>query len=164
MEQSFDARSGLRIAIEMERRGGEFYRRAARVVKSPDTAATLDVLAQDEAIHQRDFERLLALAEARAGGQAPTDLERSAYLSAVASDLAFPGGLMSLAGELEDVKAILRYAIQSELDAIEFYGRMVDSARQEEERVTFQQIRSKEMDHLKRLQSMLDEVNRTAAD
>ena len=55
----FSDLEGIRIAIEMERRGEAFYRRAAKVSKSQDTVDLLLALAEDERHHQAEFERLL---------------------------------------------------------------------------------------------------------
>ena len=57
---SFSDLEGLRIAVEMERRGGDFYRRAAKVSKDPGTAQLLSQLAQEETGHELDFQALYA--------------------------------------------------------------------------------------------------------
>ena len=54
----FSDLEGIRIAIEMERRGESFYRRAAKVSRNQDTIAILIALANDEQRHQAEFERL----------------------------------------------------------------------------------------------------------
>ena len=55
---SFNDIEGLRIAAEMERRGGEYYRRAAKLSHSPEAVDMLLFLAEDEARHLAEFEKL----------------------------------------------------------------------------------------------------------
>ena len=56
---AFSDLEGLRIAVEMERRGVEFYRRAARLTKSGSIVEMLEELAAEEEGHQRDFSKLM---------------------------------------------------------------------------------------------------------
>ena len=53
MAEAFTDLEGLRIAVDMEKRGEDFYRRAARVSKSPEMVALLNELAADEVGHAR---------------------------------------------------------------------------------------------------------------
>ena len=55
---SFNDIEGLRIAAEMERRGGEYCRRAAKLSHSPEAVDMLLFLAEDEARHLAEFEKL----------------------------------------------------------------------------------------------------------
>ena len=45
LTHAFNDREGLRIAVEMERRGEEFYRRSARISRNPQTVKVLEQLA-----------------------------------------------------------------------------------------------------------------------
>ena len=65
MHHVFSDIEGLRIAVEMERRGEDFYRRAARVSRTQETVALLNALADDETMHCREFQRLHDIAVAR---------------------------------------------------------------------------------------------------
>ena len=77
----FSDLEGIRIAIEMERRGESFYRRAAKVSKSEDTVQMLLSLAADEMHHKAEFERLYK-AESEAGmSDKAYDDETNAYLT-----------------------------------------------------------------------------------
>ena len=97
MYHVFSDVEGLRIAVEMERRGEDFYRRAAKVSRAPETVSLLNDLADDEVLHGREFQRLYDQACARRGGcDEAYDSETNAYLSAIAADIVFPGGLMAL--------------------------------------------------------------------
>ena len=156
---SFSDLEGLRIAVEMERRGGDFYRRAAKVSKDPGTAQLLSQLAQEETGHELDFQALYAREKERRGqgDEGVYDPETSAYLSAVAAEVVFPGGLMALAGEnaLQSPEAILKEAIQSEKDSILFYSELAALCRDEHTKSVFMDIVSQERRLLATLQRML---------
>ena len=64
MYHVFSDVEGLRIAVEMERRGEDFYRRAAKVSRAPETVSLLNDLADDEVLHGREFQRLYGAAAA----------------------------------------------------------------------------------------------------
>ncbi len=156
----FSDLEGLRIAIEMERRGGEFYRRAAKVSKDPQTARLLNELAQEETGHELDFQALSAREKDfhwEEGSEPSYDEETSAYLSAIAAEVVFPGGLMALSGEnaLQSPEAILKVSIQSEKDSILFYSELSALCRDEHAKTVFEDIVKQERRHLATLQRML---------
>lgn len=86
---SFNDIEGLRIAAEMERRGGEYYRRAAKLSHSPEAVDMLLFLAEDEARHLAEFEKLAR----RVAQERPTPRNTTripnAYLSAIAAEIVF---------------------------------------------------------------------------
>lgn len=159
----FNDLEGVRIAAEMESRGEQFYRRAARVSRSPETIALLNSLADDEVLHMREFSRLYQEACAhyeRAGVPCPAyDEETNAYLSAIAADIVFPEGLMALRREgFESPEAILAAAIDSEKDSLLFYTELADKTGDEHARSLFLEIVRQERGHLSRLQKLLLEL------
>lgn len=167
--QVFNDLEGLRIAVEMEKRGEDFYRRAARVSRVPETASMLAALADDEVLHGREFQRLHDAACADCGEDMAQayDAETDAYLSAIAADIVFPGGLMALRGSIaaecmEDgrglslsPRAVLLHAIDSEKDSILFYTELAGCARSAGARATFLEIARQEHGHLARLMNRL---------
>ena len=158
MHHVFSDVEGLRIAVEMERRGEDFYRRAARVSRTQETVALLNALADDETMHCREFQRLHDIACARRDecGEECYDDETNAYLSAIAADLVFPGGLMALRQTgFENPRAVLTTAIASEKDSILFYTELAAHSRDEDARRTFEEITRQERGHLARLLNKL---------
>ena len=155
-ECPFGDLEGLRIAAEMEKRGGEFYRLAARVSRAQETKDLLTSLAADESVHLLEFQRLheKALKENRK----PYEPERAAYLSAMAAEIAFPEGVVGLAGQLESPEAILKNAIQSEEDSIRFYTELTKATGCAPMASVFEDIIRQETGHLHRLQKMLSEL------
>lgn len=161
MSHPFSDLEGLRIAVEMERRGVEFYRRAARLTKSEGIARMLEELGAEEEIHQRDFARLME--ERCAGRCAEASVcysgETNAYLSAIAADIVFPGGLMEVGrrGGFDSLCAILTTAIDSEKNSILFYSELRELTRDEGARCAFGWVVEQEKVHLARLQEQLVE-------
>jgi len=148
---------GLRLAAEMEKRGGDFYRLAARVSKKEETRAMLNALAADEAVHLREFQKLYEreLSKKQYVVYAP---EKSAYLSAMAAEIAFPGGVVSLSGQLESPRSILESSIRSEQESIRFYSGVAEATPCEETARVFRDIIRQETGHLHRLEKMLSEL------
>ena len=148
----FNDLEGLRIAIEMEKRGEALYRKAARVSKKREVVDMLSSLANDEVAHAAEFTRLYNEALARRAGYASYGEEASAYLSAVAADIVFPGGLMALREEgFDDIRAVLDYAIVSEKDSILFYLELARLSNDEAARNVFLSIAEQERGHMRRL-------------
>ena len=141
----FNDLEGLRIAIEMEKRGEALYRKAARVSKKREVVDMLVALAADEVAHAAEFSRLYEEALARRGEHTSYGEEASAYLSAVAADIVFPGGLMALREEgFDDIRAVLDYAIVSEKDSILFYLELARLSNDEAARNVFMSIAEQE--------------------
>lgn len=156
----FNDLEGLRIAAEMEKRGEAFYRRAARISKNREAVALLNGLAEEEALHAAEFERLGSLALGARDEEETLsyyDEEVSAYLSAVAAEVVFSGGLMDLGRNegFNSPEAILEAAIDSEKDSILFYTEMIANTRDEAARTAFSEIVRQEKNHLSRLKRLL---------
>lgn len=157
----FSDLEGLRIAIEMERRGESFYRRAARVSKSAETIAILNALADDELHHRAEFERLYK-AESESGmSDKAYDDETNAYLTAIAAEVVFPKGLMGLKEVgFENPEAVLNHAIASEKDSILFYGELSSRTPDEHAKKVFAEIMRQEKGHMFRLQRQLELITK----
>ena len=67
----FNDLEGLRIAIEMEKRGEALYRKAARVSRKREVVDMLSSLANDEVAHAAEFTRLYEEVLSKDRGCAP---------------------------------------------------------------------------------------------
>ena len=166
MGYAFNDLEGLRIAVEMEKRGELFYTRASRISRNPETVALLQALAREESQHARDFQELY---DRECDGKAQRDGSRScaesynpetsAYLAAIAADIIFPGGLRGLADVgFDDPAAVLRAAIASEKDSILFYSELGGFAHDAHAREVFEAIAAQERGHMVRLLNRLESV------
>lgn len=160
MSHEFSDIEGLRIAVEMERRGEAFYRRAAKISKHPETVALLNALAEDEMRHNAEFTRLYNEASQRlenSPGSHTYNPETSAYLSAIAAEIIFPGGLMALRQTgFDDAEAVLLDAIASEKDSILFYTELAQCTANDEARNVFLEITRQERNHMTWLMRRLE--------
>ena len=112
MGNGVTAREILEMAIEMERRGREFYVQAAGRVSMPGARELLEELAREEAEHEAMFRRLQGREdyEALATGEIPPDLHLADYL------VTAPLGLESTPQD------VMIHAIRMEQDAIDLYS------------------------------------------
>ena len=165
MGHVFSDLEGLRIAVEMEKRGEAFYRRAAKISHSPQTVSLLNALADEECLHGQEFQALYdrECAQRERAGDEPCpceeayDSEVSAYLSAIAADIIFPGGLMALRQSgFDNPEAVFRAAIASEKDSILFYEELARCARDAHAQSVFMEIARQERSHMLRLQRQKD--------
>ena len=153
---AFNDREGLRIAMEMERRGEDFYRRSARISKNPETVKVLLQLAADEALHRAEFERLLSGVEV---SEVEYDHETNAYLSAIAADVVFSDGLMALKQQgFDSPQGALLEAIQSEKDSVLFYSELAEQAADDNAKRIFCEIIRQEKGHMRLLQMRLANI------
>lgn len=157
MEQSRPAADGLRIALEMERRGRHLYARARHLVTDSAMLTLLRSLEQDELLHHEQFSAMLA-----AMGAPILSREENELLAAKAADFFFPGGLMQAAmdGALQSREALLEEAMQAERDSISFYSVLLTHLG-EQERPGLEAILREEEGHLRTLSAIRDETKKT---
>lgn len=115
-------RQGLLIALEMERRGRNLYRRARLCTTDPSLLALLSALEAEEEIHYAQF-----LAMLEKDGMPDLTPEQRELATAKAAEHFFPGGLMQVAleGALSSPFSLLSEAMQAERDSIAFYTRLL---------------------------------------
>ena len=91
---AFSDSEGVRIAVEIERRGGDFYRRAAKITKDEAARAFLNELAADEEAHMREFSRLRERIDQMVGFGSESicaiELVHNAGIKSEAGGIAFP--------------------------------------------------------------------------
>ncbi len=138
---------GLLVAIEMERRGVQLYRRAQLCTPDKALIALLAVMESEEAQHLATFQAMLD-----ALGEPEMTTEEVSLATARAADFFFPGGLMqvAMAGALASAEAMLDVAIQAERDAIDFYTRLQDHLPDDQRQPALNILREEE-GHLRSL-------------
>lgn len=150
---------GLRVALEMERRGKNLYVRAQQYTQDPELIMLLKTLAADETKHYAQFSAMLEIY-----GVPELDGEDNELATAKAADFFFPGGLMQAAmnGALESSEAMLEDAMQAERDSIAFYGQLLTHVMDEEKQEIILRIIREEMSHLRTLTEKRDEYMKKA--
>ena len=147
----------LRIAAEIERKGERFYRMAMGVTRGGKAHALMEMLRAQEEAHAARFEQMLSEVEDE-GEEESYDAEANAFLSAVAAEVVFPGGVLAslMNRRLETVRDVLLYAIGSEKDSLLFYMEMLLKTRNEGYKRTLEGIIEEEKKHLSDLQQLLE--------
>jgi len=154
MSISFNADEILEMALEIERNGIAFYRKAAADLPDPKAKDLMESLASMEEDHERTFARMKQrVAEERGSvsGFDPMD-EASRYLRAMADGHVFdlrqdPGEF----GADRDEESILRAAIGLEKDSIVFYLGLKDMVPAHLGRDWVETIIEEEMGHIGQL-------------
>lgn len=157
----FNDLEGIRIAVEMERRGRDFYEMAARVSKNSGMKEMLQKLKGEEIVHMQQFGRLYEREQERADQVRPYSHETSAYLTALAADIVFSDGLVAVGvkGGFENPSVILEEAIGSEQDSIDFYSTLARETEDPRAREIFEEIIAQEKSHQVRLRAQLDRIH-----
>lgn len=88
------------------------------------------------------------------------DMEANAFLSAIASEVVFPGGVLAslMNRQLETVRDVLMHAIGSEKDSILFYMEMLMETKDASFASVFREIINEEKRHLCDLQRLLEKT------
>lgn len=154
----FSDREALRIAAEIERKGERFYRMAMGVTRGGKAHALMEMLRAQEEAHAARFEQMLADLPEDEAEEESYDAEANAFLSAIAAEVVFPGGVLAslMNRRLETVRDVLLYAIGSEKDSLLFYMEMLLKTRKESYRKTLEGIIEEEKKHLYDLQQLLE--------
>ncbi len=161
MTISCNAEEVLQIAVDIERNGQAFYRKAAEVVEGDKARALLLKLAEWEAGHQVLFESL----HTDLVGNSETFLfdpedEASLYLQAVADGLVFnsKADVAELLGTVTEPVEILNRALVREKDVVIFFMAMCEALIDQDLRGQVSDIVKEEMSHVRFLLEMLKEL------
>jgi len=160
MAMTFNADEILGMALQIERNGAAFYKRAAQLGQSSSARALLLELAAMEEDHEKTFSEMkagLTEDERREMTYDPQG-ELPFYLEAFADKSVFKAierdAAKSLAGS-ESVEQILGFAIGMEKDSIVFYLGLQDLVPQRLGGERVDAILKEEMGHLASLGDML---------
>ncbi|MHC4479718.1 MAG: ferritin family protein [Planctomycetota bacterium] len=162
MAVSFNADEVLEMALQIERNGGRFYRRAAEQAQDPGVKQILAELAEMEADHEDLFAQLQAsLSE---GAAPPLDYDPNAdaalYLQAAAESHVFnvrregPDVLSGLGGPRE----VLKKAIEFEKDSVVFFLGLKEMVPEGLGRQDVDELIKEEMSHITMLSEALERL------
>lgn len=145
----FDVDEIFEMAEQIERNGGDFYRRAVEIVTEPEARDFLKHLAVLEVEHEHTFAALRKKVSAVTPEDSIDDREDLAvtYLRALVTGTVFDEALWSIdAGD--DVVAILKKALRAEKDSIGFYLGLREMLSDPDDRATVDEIVREEMRHV----------------
>ncbi len=161
MENEFNPEEILEIACNIERKGAEFYRRAAELVSSPDAEKMLTALAAMEDEHENFFESVRSDPSALIGLFGEPEKELSSFLKAVSNDRVFPNEIdpIERLGENVTVKEVIEMAIDAETTAIDFYKSLREITPNKEDEGKLDRIIQEEFEHVRILKEELSALD-----
>lgn len=176
----FSDLEGLRLAMEIENQGFEFYRVAHNRINNPKHKLVFSFLMQEESDHSVQFESIYKVLRQNKSASEEDylyDPEVSRYLQILVEAHIFPqrdtfihdskiaNGVLQTGwkwqtpgqecpGQLT-TKAILRIALQAEKDAILFYDEMKNNAQFPETKQIFTELKAEEQSHVEKIQRLI---------
>lgn len=142
----------LRLAIQTEIDGHEFYTRAAQRTADPAGQELFRSLAADEVDHRQLLEAQLASLQAGRGWQSHKALETHAERAPLFSPERLEQDVSAYTADL----SALRMAMLIEADAVAFYGKAAEEADDELARSLFLDLVKMEQGHQAALQREYD--------
>ena len=161
MGNLFSDLEGLRIAVDMEARGRDFYKAAYEKADNQYHKALFQRLMNEEINHYEQFSKLYNKIKESKGADSADylfDPESSKYLTVLAEPHIFPKDKAKVLPELKNTADILKAAIQDEKDSILFYDALAKCAKFEETRNVFNLLKAEEQVHVVKLRAMLDNL------
>jgi rubrerythrin len=150
MSITFNASEILEMAIEIERNGQKFYKKAAQTIGSPDIKRFLLDLADMELKHERIFREMKEQITEKEAAVFDPDNEALLYLQTMAD-----GNVFDLKTDLskkltgkQTVEQIFKMAIQIEKDSIVYYIGLEEYVDQKEDKEKVDRIIDEERGHI----------------
>ena len=158
MSEPDDVKEAIKIAIQMEKDGYDFYRRAATQTSSKMGETIFQTLANDELMHLDTFQKIF---EGRVGKGEWDSLVNSSKKYANLS--VFPKDLKTTEGASPDTNELdaLHMAMNSEKEAIDFYSGILEKTQDDEVKKIIGEIIQQEKSHYLLLQEEFDHLGRT---
>jgi len=139
-----EVKEAIKMAIQMERDGYDFYNRAAAQTSSEMGETLFKTLANDELTHLDTFQKIF---EDKVGKDEWDSLVDSSRKYANIS--VFPKDLKAMEGASPDTNELdaLHMAMDSEKEAIEYYAKILESTEDEEVKKIIEEIIKQEKNH-----------------
>lgn len=160
VEKAYTGYDALRTALEMERKGHDFYMQLAEKVSHRPLKEVFRQLAREEERHIRTMEeKLLPVCHSEEAYWADEEL-MAAHLERLMAGGIFPD-VESVLGSMEESGSVLKalyLAIQVEKDSISLYKKALEAAADEEGKTAFGLLVEEEEKHLQLLYNWQKEM------
>lgn len=150
---------GLQVAIEIEKRGHEFYQQAYDQAQKDEHKELFLLLRDEETHHLEKFQKVFNKVQTtKTECEIPFEAETAAYLSTLAADPVFPKveDASNEISKLKTIDAILAVAMQAEKDSILLYDELADKSKSDEARKVFAALKAEEQQHVVKLREMIE--------
>ena len=153
-----EVKNAIKTAIQMEKDGYAFYKKASVQTSSDMGKEIFESLANDEQLHLEVFQKLFE-----------DEIEKSEWENLVNSSKKyvdidiFPKDLKQIEGVNPDTNELdaIKIAMDSEKDAIEYYGGIKEKTKEEDIRQIINEIIEQEKNHYSILQEEFDHLSKT---
>ncbi|MBU6391807.1 MAG: ferritin family protein [Planctomycetota bacterium] len=164
--ENFNDAEALKIAVNIEEEGLEFYSILMKNTKDPKTKEIFSKLASDEKEHLARFQKAyLELTSPISTTQSCEDYTVDLYLKYLVDTGVFAqkGQARRLAAEVKTDIDALKIGIQAEKDSILYYAEAAKNTRFNAGKQTFEQLAIEEKKHLKLLAEQLKTLKKPAS-
>ncbi len=153
-----EVKKALQTAIQMERDGYDFYRKAAAQTSSKMGETIFNTLAEDELTHLDTFQKVF---EDKVGKEEWNALVNSS--NKYANLPIFPKDLKAVEGADPDTNELdaLHMAMNSEKEAIDFYTQILEKTQDDDTKQIIEEIILQEKNHYLILQEEFDHLGKT---
>lgn len=158
MEKLFSDLEGLRIAMAMEERGRDFYRRAYDNAPKQEQKDVFLLLMNEEIHHYETFGKMFEQLKQNKAAHTDDymfDPEISRYLTVLAEGHVFPGKVHKEVN-FKSITEILEAAIQAEKDSVLFYDELARHSKFQEAKDIFIKLKTEEQSHIVKLREMAE--------
>jgi rubrerythrin len=161
MPNLYNDLEGLRLAVEIERRGREFYRQAYEQAATEEQKALFFWLMNEEVNHEEAFLNIFNKVNETKAAHSEEYLfnpEVSRYLTVLAEYHVFPETIKAKekVSELKTVIDVLNVALQAEKDSVLFYDELERQAKFAESKAIFLLLKAEEQRHVVRIREMMN--------
>ncbi len=176
----FSDLEGLRLAVDIEKRGAAFYKQAQVRANNPDHKVLFGFLLQEELNHAAKFAAMYNELKANKSAGADEylfDADVSRYLQVLVETHVFPpeaplgdeselaNGVLKTGWQQQvpgqsgsdglTARGILQLALQAEKDSILFYDEMMNNAKFPAAKKVFAELKAEEQSHVEKLQELI---------
>ncbi|MFW6111400.1 MAG: ferritin-like domain-containing protein [Candidatus Bipolaricaulota bacterium] len=156
----FSAEETLKIAVQIERNGRQFYEGMAEETEDPRIQDLFKDLASQETNHERTFQQMLGEEEDEEGPDLNSLLYgklEDSYLNALADSKVFTPANQNIqeAKRAGGRDQLIGIAISLEKDTILYYYEILQRAKEVEDQDVIMDIIEEEKSHVKRLANLL---------
>ncbi|XFO66107.1 hypothetical protein SPSIL_022570 [Sporomusa silvacetica DSM 10669] len=153
MESLLSDLEGLRIAMNIEKRGFNFYQKAYNKFKDTQAKALFKTLMEEEQEHLITFTEYFNQIEACKQAHSEEylfDAETSKYLTALVDSHVFPAeqDAEHIINELATLGNIIKLAIGAEKDSILLYDELAKCSKFEDAKAVFLKLKGEEQRHV----------------